>query len=151
MPLSALCLVAARTVWFTFHLGCHRSAVSLSVLHVSPLTQTIAPMWDPTPASIPSPTKGKPSPTRTPIFSPNSFLLLSFAWFYIFFSATQVLLSALSCCSAYTSVWRCIPDVSTSTYSSTILFSQQFFFFLLVGWLVFKCQVLASSTELFTV
>ena len=27
------------------HLGCHRSAVSLSALNVSPLTQTIALMW----------------------------------------------------------------------------------------------------------
>ena len=30
---------------FSFHLGCHRSAVSLSALNISPLTQTIAPMW----------------------------------------------------------------------------------------------------------
>ena len=35
----------ARTVWFSFHLGCHRSAVSLSALNVSPLTQTVAPVW----------------------------------------------------------------------------------------------------------
>ena len=35
---------AARTVWFSFHLGCHRSAVLLSALNVSPLTQTIAPL-----------------------------------------------------------------------------------------------------------
>ena len=28
-----------------FHLDCHRSAVSLSALNISPLTQTIAPMW----------------------------------------------------------------------------------------------------------
>ena len=43
--LSGVCLAAASTVWFSFHLGCHRSAVSLSALNVSPLTQTIAPMW----------------------------------------------------------------------------------------------------------
>ena len=30
---------------FSFHLGCHRSAVSLSSLNVSPLTQTVALMW----------------------------------------------------------------------------------------------------------
>ena len=36
---------AARTVWFSFHLGCHRSAVSLSALNISPLTQTVARMW----------------------------------------------------------------------------------------------------------
>ena len=39
------CMAAARTVWFSFCLGCHRSAVSLSALNVSPLTQTIAPLW----------------------------------------------------------------------------------------------------------
>ena len=42
---SRVCMAAARTVWFSFLLGCHRSAVSLSALNVSPLTQTIAPMW----------------------------------------------------------------------------------------------------------
>ena len=43
--LSGLCMAVARTVWFSFHLGCHRSAVSLSALNVSPLTQTVALMW----------------------------------------------------------------------------------------------------------
>ena len=83
-----------------------------------------------TPASVPSPAKDRSSPTETPVFPPSSFILLSFAWFYIFFSTGQVLLSALSCCSACTSVsegvflmylWR--EMYSTSTYSSTILFS----------------------------
>ena len=31
-----VCMAVARTVWFSFHLGCHRSAVSLSALNVSP-------------------------------------------------------------------------------------------------------------------
>ena len=43
--LSRVHMAAARTVWFSLHLGCHRSAVSLSAFNVSPLTQTIAPMW----------------------------------------------------------------------------------------------------------
>ena len=43
--LSGVCVAAARTVRFSFHLGCHRSTVLLSALNVSPLTQTIAPMW----------------------------------------------------------------------------------------------------------
>ena len=43
--LLRVCMAVARTVWFSFHLGCHRSAVSLSALNVSPLTQTVAPMW----------------------------------------------------------------------------------------------------------
>ena len=37
--LSGVCMAAPRNVWFSFHLGCHRSAVSLSALNVSPLTQ----------------------------------------------------------------------------------------------------------------
>ena len=43
--LSGVCVAAARTVWFSFRLGSHRSAVSPSAFNVSPLTQTIAPMW----------------------------------------------------------------------------------------------------------
>ena len=42
---SGVCMAVARTVWFSFHLGCHRSAVSLSVLNVSPLIQTVALLW----------------------------------------------------------------------------------------------------------
>ena len=37
----SLCVVSVRTVWFLFHLACHRSAVSLSAFNVSPLTQTV--------------------------------------------------------------------------------------------------------------
>ena len=77
--------------------------------------------------------EGRSSPTNTPFFPPSSFVLPSFAWFYIFFSAGQVLLSALSWCSACTSVsrgvflmypWR--EMYSTLTYSSAILFPLQF-------------------------
>ena len=84
-----------------------------------------------TPASLPPPAEGRSSPTYTPIFPPSSFILPSFAWFYILFSAGQVLLSTLSWCSAYISVyegvflmppWRKM--YSTSTYSSAILFSE---------------------------
>ena len=42
---SGVCMAAARTVCFSFHLGCSRSTVLLSALNVSPLTQTIALMW----------------------------------------------------------------------------------------------------------
>ena len=55
-----------------------------------------------TPASVPPPAEGRSSPTNTPVFPPSSFILL---WFYIFFSIGQVLLSALSWCSACTSVY----------------------------------------------
>ena len=43
--LSRVRMAVARTVCFSYHLGCHRSPVSLSALNVSPLTQTIALMW----------------------------------------------------------------------------------------------------------
>ena len=89
---------------------------------------------DLTSASAPPPAKGRFGPTNTPVFSPSSFILLSFAWVNTFFSASQVLLSTLSCCSAHTSVsegiflvylWR--EMCSTYTYSSTILFSECIF------------------------
>ena len=43
--LSRVCMAVARTVFFSLHLGCYRSAVSRSALNVSPLPQTIALMW----------------------------------------------------------------------------------------------------------
>ena len=72
------CLAAARAVWLSFHLGCHRSAVSLSALNVSPLTQTIVPMWGWIPASVLPPTEGRSSPTNTPAFLlvPSSYRVL---------------------------------------------------------------------------
>ena len=88
------------------------------------------PTRRPRPALVLPLTEGRSSPTNTPVFPPSSFILLSFAWFYIFFSSGQELLSSLSWCSACTSVsegvflmhpWR--EMYSTSTYSSTILFS----------------------------
>ena len=65
----------------------------------------------------------------TLVSPPSSFILPSFAWVYIFFSAGQVLLSALSWCSPCISVpegiflmylWR--EMYCKSTYSSAILF-----------------------------
>ena len=62
-------------------------------------------------------------------FPPSSFVLWSFGWFYIFFPTGQVLLLALSWCSACSSVseavflmypWR--EMYSMSTYSSATLF-----------------------------
>ena len=81
------------------------------------------------------PSVGRSSPTNTPIFPSSSFVLPSFEWLYIFFSAGQVLLSALSWCSSCTFVskgvflmypWR--EMYSTSTYSSAILFSSNVVF-----------------------
>ena len=65
VSLSRVCMAVERTVWFSFHLGCHRSAVSLSDLNVSPLTQIIAAIWGLTPASVPPAAKCRSSPTNT--------------------------------------------------------------------------------------
>ena len=87
---------------------------------------------DLTPASVPLPVEGRSSPTHTPDFPPSSFILLSFVWFYIFFSTYQILLSTLSWYSACTSLsegvflmypWR--EMYSMSTYFSAIFFSPK--------------------------
>ena len=81
---------------------------------------------------FPHPPRASPVPL-TPLFfhlALWSYRVLC-GWFYIFFSAGQVLLAVLSWCSACTSVfegvflmypWR--EMYSTSTYSSTILFQN---------------------------
>ena len=90
----------SKDVWFSFHLGCHsqlfHSQPSVFLLWLRQLP------WcgDRTPASVPQPAEGRSSPTNTPAFPPSSFILPSFAWFYIFFSTGQVALFALSWCSA---------------------------------------------------
>ena len=116
-------------------IGCHGSAVSLSAINVSPVTQTVASTWgsDPT-DQFPHWLRAGPV-LLTLLPPPSSFILPSFAWFCILFSTAQVLLSALSCCSACTSVSEGVflmypwtEMYSTSTYSSTILFFQQYIF-----------------------
>ena len=107
------------------NLGCCRSAVVFSALRELPRC------GDRTPASLPSPSEGRSSPTDTPVFPPSSFISLSFAWFYTFFSTGQVLLSTLSWRSACTSVSegvflmycgeRCTPCPPTSPQSCLAL------------------------------
>ena len=77
VSLSRERMAVERTVCFSFHLGCHRSAVSLSALNISPLTHTIALMWNQTPASAPLPAEGRSSPINTPVLPSNSFILQS--------------------------------------------------------------------------
>ena len=88
------------------------------------------------PASVPPRAEGRSSPTNTPVFPSSSFVLQSFVWFHIFFSAGQVLLSALSWCSVCTSVSEGVflmyprrKMYSMSTYSSAILFLYRVTFF----------------------
>ena len=63
---------------FSFHLGCHRSAVLLSALNVSPLTQTVALMWGWIPASVSPPAKVRSIINNTPVspLVPSSYRVL---------------------------------------------------------------------------
>ena len=141
--LSGACMAAARTVWFSLYLGCHRSAASLSGFNISPLTQTIARCGDQTPASVPLPGQGRSSPNDTPVFPPSSLVLPSFAWFYVFFSTghsfllsvSAAVLHALLCLKVY--FW-CIHGERYTPHSHTSLPScflpRLFFFFFFFKW-----------------
>ena len=104
--LSGICMVLARIVWFSFLLGCYRSAVSLSVLNVSPLTQTIAPMW----GLDPCPHLPRAGPVLLILlFSPQFLRPTKFCMvLYILchWSGPQLVFCKHFC------VWRCISDVS---------------------------------------
>ena len=98
------------------------------------LLRQLSRCGDRTPASVPPPAEGRSRPTNSPVFPPSSFVLLSFVWFYIFFSTGQVLLSVLSWCSACASVSEGVflmypwgEMYSMSTYSSSILFPLKIF------------------------
>ena len=117
---------------YSHSIYCHRSAVSLLALNVSPLTQTIAPMWGLPLCFSSSTCQGQvQSYWHSYFFPPSSFILPSFVW--VFFTG-QVLLSTLSWCSACTSVsegvflmypWR--EMYSMSTYSPAVLFSARLY------------------------
>ena len=125
--LSGVCMAVARTVRFPFRLGCHRSAVSLSALNVSPLTQIIAPMWRSDPCFSSPTCWGQVQFYEHSCFPPISFIPSFVRVKIFFFSAGQVLLSAFNWSSACTSVsegafliylWK--EMYSTSTYYSAI-------------------------------
>ena len=85
--LSGGCMAAARTVWFSFHSGCRRSAASRSALNVSPPTQTVAPLLGLDPCfSPPHPLKAGPVLWTFPFrhLHPRPFLP-SVTWFYTLF------------------------------------------------------------------
>ena len=101
--LSRVCMAVARSVrlfpyrlpqirCFTLSLKCFSSdSDNCSDVGIGPLLQFPHPL--------------RTGPVLHSCFpSPSSFVLLSFAWLYIFFSTGQVLLSTLSWCSACTSV-----------------------------------------------
>ena len=145
--LSRVCMAAARTVWVSFHLGCHRSAVSLSALNVSPLSQTVALMWGLDPLlQFPHPPRAGPILLTLLFFPlvPSSYWVLRGSIYS--FPLVRYSSSALSWCSACTSVsegvflmylWR--EMYSTSTYSSAILFSPHLNYSSL-SWQPYQCS-----------
>ena len=120
---SRVCIVAARTVWFSFHFSCHDqlfpSQPSVFLLWLRQLP------WcsDQTPASVPPPTKGGSSPTNIPIFPlvPLSYWVLRGSIYSFLLVRYSCLLSAdvlhaLLCLKVYS--WcirgeRCTPHPPT--------------------------------------
>ena len=132
--LSWVCRPGARTVWFSFHLSCHKSAVSLSALNVSPLTQTLALVWEIGPLlQFPRPPRADPVLLILLFFPlvPSSYRVLCECIYSFPLVRYSCLLStgvghALLCLKVYS--W-CIrgEKCTTSTYS-IILFSSQLVF-----------------------
>ena len=113
VSLSRVCMSAARTVWFSFHLDCHRSAISLSALNVSPLTQTVAPVWGSDPC-FSSPTSwGQVQSYWHSWFSPWLLCPIEFCvvLYILFLWSGPPDHSQLVFCMHFC-VWRCVPDVS---------------------------------------
>ena len=79
---------------------------------VSPLAQTVAPMWGSDSCFIPPPAEGRPSPANTPVsplvLHPTKFCMLLYILFR--WSGTPVRSQLVFCVNFC--VWRCIPDVS---------------------------------------
>jgi len=147
--LSGVCMAAARTVWFSFHLGCHRSAVSVSPLNVSLLTQTVAPMWGSDPCLSSPPAEGRSSPTNTPVFPPSSLFyqvlrgsIYSFPLVRHSCPLSGGVLHELLCLKVYS--WcihgeRCTPPPPTSLPSCSL------FYYFWWDWFVSFCNFLSIS------
>ena len=125
--LSGVCMAVARTVSFSFCLGCHRSAVSLSASNVSSLTQTIAPMWGSDPCFSSPTRRGQVQSYEHSCFPPSFFVLPSFRGSMYSFPLVRhaCLLSAAVLLALFVSEgvflmypWREMN--STSSYSSAI-------------------------------
>ena len=110
--LSRVWMAVARTVRFSFHLSCYRSAASPQSQMFLLWPRQLPRCGDRSPASVPPPTEGSSSPTNTPIFPPSSFVLWSFAWFYVFFLVVRYFCPLWLEFCLYFCVWRCIHDVS---------------------------------------
>jgi len=112
VSLSRVCMAVAKTVWFSFNLGCHRSYVSLSALNVSPLTQKIFPMWELDPCFNSPNCRWQVQSYSLLFFTlvPSSYRVLYGSIYSFCWSGTPVhsqLVFWMHFC-----VWRCIPVVA---------------------------------------
>ena len=109
--LSRVCMAATRTVWFSFHLGCHRSAVSLSALSVSPLIRKLPWCGDRTPASVLLLGRGQVQANWNLFFLllPSSYRVCVGLYILFCWSGTPVPSQLVFCMHFW--VWWCIPDV----------------------------------------
>ena len=112
MFLSGICMAAARTVWFSFCLGCHRSAVSLSALNVSSNVRQLPWCGDQTPVSIPLPAEGRFSLTNTTVFPlvPSSYQVFVVLHILFHWSGTPAHSQLMLC--MHFCVIKYIPDLS---------------------------------------
>ena len=110
---TSLWLQKKLSVWFSFHLDCHRSAVSLSASNVFPLSQTIAPMWlSGLLLQFPHPPRADPVLLTLLFFSyflhPTDLCMVLYILFH--WSGTPAYSQLVFC--KHFCVWRYIPDVS---------------------------------------
>ena len=114
VSLFRIYMAAARTVWFSFHLGCHRPAVSFSALNVSPLTRTLPQCGDWTPISVLPSKRAGPvlltllSSPPPQFLHPTEFCVV----LHILFRWSGIPVLSQLMFSAHFCVWRCISDVS---------------------------------------
>ena len=113
----------SRRVWLWQGLSdchsiyCHRSAISLSPLKVFPLTQDKCPAVANGPL-LQFPNPPNPVLINTSIFPPSSFILPSFALFYIFFSPVR---SSCLCSASILHVLLCLKVHSSCIHVHLLL------------------------------
>ena len=126
-------------LWVSFYLGCHGSAVSLSALNVSPLTQTVAPLWGSDPLlQFPHPPRAGPGLLTLLFFPlvPLSYWILHGSIYSFPLVRYSCLLSAgvlhtLLCLKVYS--WcihreRCSPHLPTPPPSCSPTFRSLIYF-----------------------
>ena len=113
--LSRVYMAAARTVWFSFHLGCHRPAVSLNLKCFSSDSDNYPNVGTGPLLQFPHLLRAGPV-LLTLLFFP--LVLLSYQVLYglyiLFHWSDAPFCSQLVFCMHFC-VWRCIPDVSMET------------------------------------